>query len=58
MVGTQPKYLHTPLPLGGRFGSKVTQTINVTRLDCGGTYATTEEAVQGGLEDLRKALGW
>jgi hypothetical protein len=58
MLGHQPQYLLTPVPLAGKFGCAVTQTINGKRLDNGGTYPSVDEAVRGGLEDLRKALGW
>jgi hypothetical protein len=54
----QPQYFVLPRPAGGKFGREVTQTINGKRLESGATYATAEEAVKGGLEDLRKALGW
>jgi hypothetical protein len=58
MLGSEPQYLLTPVPLAGKFGCAVTQTINGKRLDGGGTYSSIEEAVRGGLEDLRKAVGW
>lgn len=53
-----PQYLLAPFPVVGKFGCKVEQSINGRRLESGATYATEEEAVRGGLEDLRKALGW
>jgi hypothetical protein len=58
LFGHEPQYQLVPIPLDGKFGCAVTQTINGRRLDGGGTYATMEEAVAGGLEDFRKALGW
>ena len=45
-------------PAGGKHACKVTQTINGKRLDNGTTYPTLEEAARGGLDDLRKAMGW
>lgn len=54
----QPQYVVTPVPVAGKFGCEVMQTINGKRVEGGGTYATPEDAVRGGLEDLRKALGW
>lgn len=54
----QPQYLVEPLPAKGKFTCRVLQTINGKRYDKGGVYATGEEAIQGGLEDLREALGW
>ncbi len=53
-----PQYLLEPLPAAGKFICRVTQTINGKRLEGKGTYATREEALNGGLADLRNALGW
>jgi hypothetical protein len=54
----QPQYELTPVPVTGRHGCKITQTINGRLVDGTGTYATADEALRGGLEDVRKALGW
>jgi hypothetical protein len=54
----QPQYLLEPVPAAGRFACRVTQTINGRRLEGKETFKTREEALQGGLEDLRNALGW
>ncbi len=54
----EPQYRLTPLPAGGQFTCEEMQTINGKRLDRGGVYPTAEDAIRGGLEDLRKALGW
>jgi hypothetical protein len=54
----EPQYLLFPVPAGGKFSCRVSQTINGKRLDSPNTYPTLEDAVRGGLEDLRKALGW
>jgi hypothetical protein len=56
--GGEPQYLVIPVPAEGRHACRVSQTINGKRLDGAATYATFDEAVRGGLEDLRKALGW
>jgi hypothetical protein len=53
-----PQYLLRPTPAGGEVACAVTQTINGRRLDKGGKYPSEEDAVRGGLEDLRQALGW
>jgi hypothetical protein len=58
MLDHKPQYLLVPVPLKGQHGCCVTETINGRRLDGGGTYPSVEDAVRGGLEDLRKALGW
>ncbi len=57
-LGNEPQYRLTPIPVGGKFGCEVVQTINGRHLERNNTYPTQEEAVRGGLEDLRKALGW
>jgi hypothetical protein len=57
-LGGEPQYLLAVVPVGGKHGCKVNQSNNGNRLDSGTAYATAEEALQGGLEDLRKALGW
>jgi hypothetical protein len=54
----QPQYLLTPVPVAGKFGCAIMQTINGRRVDSRAVAATPEEAVKAGLEDLRKALGW
>lgn len=54
----QPQYVVMPVPAAGKFACRVSQTINGRRLDGGTTYPSAEDAVRGGLEDLRKALGW
>ncbi len=51
-------YAVESIPVKGKFGSKIFLTINGQRVPSEGTYATADEAVAGGLEDLRKALGW
>jgi len=58
MLGDKPHYLLVPVPAGGNFACSVTQTVNGRRLDKGGTFPSMDEAVRGGLEDLRQALGW
>jgi hypothetical protein len=54
----EPQYLVLPVPAGGKHACRVSQTINGRRLDGPTTYATFDDAARGGLEDLRKALGW
>ena len=54
----QPQYVVKPLPAAGQYGCQVMQSINGRRLESDGTYPSPEEAVKGGLEDLRKVLGW
>jgi len=54
----QPQYLLEPVPAKGKFACRVLQTINGRRLDRGAVWDTREQALQGGLTDLREALGW
>ena len=54
----QLQYVLVPVPAKGKFVCRITQTINGRRLDGDATFATAEEAVRGGLEQLRAALGW
>ena len=54
----EPQYFVLVRPAAGQFASQVSQTINGKRLDSGKIYGSEEEAIRGGLEDLRNALGW
>jgi hypothetical protein len=58
LFGDEPHYRLTPVPVAGKYGCHIVQTNNGRHLDSKGTFPSTEEAVRGGLEDLRKALGW
>jgi hypothetical protein len=58
VVDGKPQYLLTPIPAIGKYSCEVRQTVNGRRLESGGTYPSPEAALQGGLEDLRRALGW
>lgn len=57
-LNKEPQYLLMAVPVKGQIGCRITQTINGSRLDAGATYASVEAALQGGLEELRQALGW
>jgi hypothetical protein len=54
----RPHYKLIPSPAAGRFTCQVMQTENGQRLDKSATYATADDAVHGGLEELRVYLGW
>jgi hypothetical protein len=54
----QANYSLEAVPVKGKFGCKISQTINGHRVPSEGTFATADAAVAGGLDDLRKALGW
>lgn len=57
-LGEAPQYELTPVPVKGKFGCEIRQTVNGKRLDGDGVYTSQEEALRGGLEELRKKLGW
>lgn len=54
----QPNYSLAAVPVAGQFGCVIRQTINGNRIDTSRTFASKDEAIRGGLEDLRAALGW
>jgi hypothetical protein len=54
----EPQYTVTPIPAEGQHAFRVTQTVNGEQLKSDGVYPSVDEAVKGGLEQLRKALGW
>jgi hypothetical protein len=58
MFQGQPQYRLTPVPVGGKYGCAVEQTINGKRIPSPSAATSEEEAIRAGLEDLRKALGW
>ncbi|HLJ91948.1 MAG TPA: hypothetical protein VKU02_02015 [Gemmataceae bacterium] len=58
LLEKSPQYRLVPIPAAGKYGCEVTQTVSGCRLEGSGTYPTPEDAVRGGLEDLRRSLGW
>jgi hypothetical protein len=54
----EPQYVLRPIPAKGAHTCRITQTINGKRLDSGAVYPSPEDAVRGGLEELRNVLGW
>jgi hypothetical protein len=58
MIGNQPSYSLRPVPVAGKFGCAIRQTINGRRVESVATFPTQEEVMRNGLEDLRKDLGW
>lgn len=58
LIDDQPQYLLRALPAAGKFTCLFEQTVNAKRLEGKGLYPSEEEALRGGLEDLRKNLGW
>ena len=58
MIDDRPLYMLRAIPAQNKFGSLVEETVSGKRLESKTVYATAEEALHGGLEDLRKNLGW
>lgn len=58
VLDKEPQYLIKPHPAAGKFGCEVLQTNNGKRLGSNSIYTSEDAALHGGLEDLRKALGW
>ena len=54
----RPDYSLVATPVGGKFGATIRRTINGQRIESAATFATKDEAIHAGLEDLRNALGW
>ena len=54
----QPIYSLSAVPVDGKLGCVIRQTNNGARVAGAGQFATADEAIRGGLDDLRQALGW
>ena len=54
----QPHYRIDPVPVAGKVGCVVTETVSGRRLDNAVTFADEPAALKGGLEQLRNQLGW
>jgi hypothetical protein len=54
----EPNYSLAATPVAGKHGCVIRHTISGARVPCDGVFATKDEAIAGGLADLRKALGW
>jgi hypothetical protein len=58
VLGAKPQYALVPRPVGDKFGCYIKQTNSGKPIDTTTTAPSCDEALKGGLEDLRKALGW
>jgi hypothetical protein len=59
LVSSAPLYKLEVRPAEGQYTCTVTETASGRRLDSGdSTYGTFDEALEGGLEQLRERLGW
>ncbi len=56
--GAELEYVLRPFPVQGKYSCRVKQSINGKHLESGAAHRTPDDAIRGGLEDLRKALGW
>ena len=54
----QPHYRLDLVPAAGRIACVVTQTVNGSRIEDAATFPDEPTALSGGLERLRRALGW
>jgi len=54
----EPQYVVEVVPVAGKFGTRVMQTINGRRIESNKVFSSVIEAVEGGLDNLRKHLGW
>ncbi len=54
----QPNYSLVAVPVAQQFGCTIRQTNNGKRIASTGAAGNKEGAIQAGLEDLGKALGW
>lgn len=57
-IGGQMYYVLLAVPAKGKFTCRISQTNNGKRLDVGKTYDGVNQALSGGLDELREALGW
>jgi len=53
-----PQYLIEPLPAKGKYTCRVTHMVNGKRIESEALYNSKHEAALGGLEDVRRKLGW
>jgi hypothetical protein len=58
LIGGEPHYSLAAVPVRGRFGCTIRQTINGKRIESASVETTPDSAIRAGLEDLRRALGW
>jgi len=57
-LGGKLWYVLTLEPANGKFSCRVMETINGKRLDKGTIWPSADDAVRGGLDELRSAVGW
>ncbi|NBU73729.1 MAG: hypothetical protein EBS30_00640 [Planctomycetes bacterium] len=57
-IGHELVYVLALLPVSGKHGIKLMQTINGRQFPVEGIFETPEAALAAGLEKLRTVLGW
>jgi hypothetical protein len=59
LIGGAPLYKLEVRPAAGRFACAITNSANGSRIDNAATrYESFDDAVAGGLDQLREKLGW
>lgn len=58
VINGSPQYYLEVRPAKGRFTCVIEETANGRRLDGGTIFVTPEEAIFGGIDQLRAHLGW
>lgn len=58
LIDHEPQYSLTAVPVMGQFGCDIRQTNNGRRIESKGVHPSLGAAIQAGLDNLRKALGW
>ena len=56
--GHELEYLLHVFPVQGKYSCTVKQSVNGKHLESAAAHPTREDALRGGLDDLRKTLGW
>ena len=54
----QPNYSLVAVPVANQFGCAIRQTNNGARIASSSTSSSKDAAIQSGLADLGKSLGW
>jgi hypothetical protein len=58
MLNGEPQYKLIAVPASGKSTCVITQTNNGKRVDNGIVYLSLMDALNGGLNELQKKLGW
>ena len=58
LINDEPQYSIVDVPVAGKHGYVIRQTINGRRLEGSDVFETAELAVAGALDNVRKTLGW